>query len=76
MTFAGRGSSFRSGYDLVWVDLLAKRAEQPFHLLVGGGDQIYCYGRVMLLNFCMSGVGQSRPGTRNAGMARAKTPKS
>ncbi|KAI0290515.1 hypothetical protein BC826DRAFT_1092547 [Russula brevipes] len=37
-----RGPGFQSGYDPVWVDLLAKHAEQPFHLLVGGGDQLYC----------------------------------
>ena len=70
------GPGFQSGYDPVWVDLLAKHAEQPFHLLVGGGDQLYCDGCVILLDFCMSRVGtvfQSRPGTRNAGMV--KTPK-
>ncbi|KAJ7752003.1 hypothetical protein B0H16DRAFT_1663119 [Mycena metata] len=33
-----------SGYDPVWIDLLHKHAEQPFHALVGGGDQIYCDG--------------------------------
>lgn len=37
-----RGPGFASGYDPVWTDLLAKHAEQPFHALVGGGDQIYC----------------------------------
>ncbi|KAJ7219131.1 hypothetical protein GGX14DRAFT_434737 [Mycena pura] len=37
-----RGPGFNSGYDPVWVDLLSKHAEQPFHALVGGGDQIYC----------------------------------
>ncbi|KAJ7172632.1 hypothetical protein C8R46DRAFT_158797 [Mycena filopes] len=35
---------FNSGYDPVWIDLLSKHAEQPFHALVGGGDQIYCDG--------------------------------
>ncbi|KAI0253869.1 hypothetical protein BJV78DRAFT_1189908 [Lactifluus subvellereus] len=39
-----RGPGFQSGYDPVWVDLLAKHAEQPFHVLVGGGDQLYCDG--------------------------------
>lgn len=37
-----RGPGFKSGYDPVWMDLLAKHAEQPFHALVGGGDQLYC----------------------------------
>jgi hypothetical protein len=67
-----RGQGFQSGYDPVWVDLLAKHTEQPFHLLVGGGDQLYCDGCVILLNICMSGTGavfQSRPGARIAGMA-------
>ncbi|KAI0060801.1 hypothetical protein BV25DRAFT_1917361 [Artomyces pyxidatus] len=39
-----RGPGFQSGYDPVWVDLLSKHAEQPFHALVGGGDQLYCDG--------------------------------
>ena len=67
-----RGPGFQSGYDPLWVDMLAKHAEQPFHLLVGGGDQLYCDGCVIRLGLCMSGVGivfQSRPGARNAGMA-------
>jgi hypothetical protein len=71
-----RGQGFQSGYDPVWVDLLAKHTDQPFHLLVGGGDQVYCDGCVILLNFCMFGVGivfQSRPGTRNARMDEQKT---
>ena len=51
-----RGPGFQTGYDPVWVDLLAKHAEQPFHLLVGGGDQLYCDGCVILLIPCMSGV--------------------
>ena len=70
-----RGPGFQSGYDPVWVDLLAKHAEQPFHLLVGGGDQIYCDACVVWLNLCVSGVGivfQSRPGTRIAKMAKAQ----
>ncbi|PCH38463.1 hypothetical protein WOLCODRAFT_66563 [Wolfiporia cocos MD-104 SS10] len=40
------GPGFRSGYDPVWTDLLAKHAEQPFHALIGGGDQLYCDGVV------------------------------
>ncbi|GLB35393.1 hypothetical protein LshimejAT787_0209580 [Lyophyllum shimeji] len=36
------GPGFKSGYDPVWIDLLAKHAETPFHALVGGGDQLYC----------------------------------
>ncbi|KAF9009415.1 hypothetical protein BDQ17DRAFT_1348058 [Cyathus striatus] len=37
-----RGPGFKSGYDPLWMDLLNKHAETPFHLLVGGGDQLYC----------------------------------
>ncbi|RDB24282.1 hypothetical protein Hypma_008733 [Hypsizygus marmoreus] len=37
-----RGPGFKSGYDPVWVDLLEKHAETPFHALIGGGDQLYC----------------------------------
>lgn len=37
-----RGPGFRSGYDPMWVDLLQKHSEAPFHVLVGGGDQLYC----------------------------------
>jgi hypothetical protein len=68
-----RGPGFQTGYDPVWVDLLAKHAEQPFHLLIGGGDQLYCDGCVILLILCMSGVRlvfKSRPGTRTARMAK------
>ncbi|KAJ6630651.1 hypothetical protein B0H10DRAFT_1982192 [Mycena sp. CBHHK59/15] len=39
-----RGPGFNSGYDPVWMDLLSKHAQEPFHALVGGGDQIYCDG--------------------------------
>ncbi|KAJ7685037.1 hypothetical protein DFH06DRAFT_969067 [Mycena polygramma] len=39
-----RGPGYNSGYDPVWIDLLSKHAEEPFHVLVGGGDQIYCDG--------------------------------
>jgi hypothetical protein len=74
-----RGQGFQTGYDPVWVDLLAKHAEQPFHLLVGGGDQLYCDGCVILRSLYVSGARlgimfQSRPGTRITGMA--KSPKS
>ena len=37
-----RGPGFSSGADPVWTDLLAKHSETPFHVLVGGGDQLYC----------------------------------
>ncbi|KJA20267.1 hypothetical protein HYPSUDRAFT_68674 [Hypholoma sublateritium FD-334 SS-4] len=37
-----RGPGFASGYDPVWIDLLTKHHAAPFHVLVGGGDQIYC----------------------------------
>ena len=37
-----RGPGFKTGYDPVWMDLLTKHNEQPFHALVGGGDQLYC----------------------------------
>ncbi|KAJ7489860.1 hypothetical protein B0H11DRAFT_2156691 [Mycena galericulata] len=37
-----RGPGFNTGYDPVWMDLLSKH--EPFHVLVGGGDQIYCDG--------------------------------
>ncbi|KAF9050660.1 hypothetical protein BDZ89DRAFT_1057108 [Hymenopellis radicata] len=40
----GFSAGFQSGYDPCWVDLLTKHAEQPFHVLVGGGDQLYCDG--------------------------------
>ena len=46
--FRGPERRFQSGYDPVWVDLLAKHAECPFHLLVGGGDQVYCDRCVIL----------------------------
>ncbi|TDL27575.1 hypothetical protein BD410DRAFT_812553 [Rickenella mellea] len=39
-----RGPGFKTGYDPVWTDLLEKHAEHPFHILVGGGDQLYCDG--------------------------------
>ena len=68
-----RGPGFQTGYDPVWIDLLAKHAEQPFHLLIGGGDQLYCDGYVILLILCTFGLGivfKCRPGTRNARMAK------
>lgn len=37
-----RGPGFKSGYDPVWMDLLAKHSQKPFHCMVGGGDQLYC----------------------------------
>ncbi|PFH52428.1 hypothetical protein AMATHDRAFT_74220 [Amanita thiersii Skay4041] len=37
-----RGPGFKSGYDPLWIDLLTKHAEKPFHVMIGGGDQIYC----------------------------------
>ncbi|EIW84986.1 hypothetical protein CONPUDRAFT_162294 [Coniophora puteana RWD-64-598 SS2] len=37
-----RGPGFKSGYDPMWVDLLQKHVEEPFHAMVGGGDQLYC----------------------------------
>lgn len=37
-----RGPGFSSGYDPLWMDLLAKHQAAPFHVLVGGGDQLYC----------------------------------
>ncbi|KAI0086636.1 hypothetical protein BDY19DRAFT_986462 [Irpex rosettiformis] len=37
-----RGPGFQSGYDPVWVDLLEKHEAQAYHVLVGGGDQLYC----------------------------------
>ncbi|KAI0317869.1 hypothetical protein OF83DRAFT_1083328 [Amylostereum chailletii] len=39
-----RGPGYQSGYDPVWVDLLGKHEERPFHALMGGGDQLYCDG--------------------------------
>ncbi|KAH7912158.1 hypothetical protein BJ138DRAFT_1005044 [Hygrophoropsis aurantiaca] len=37
-----RGPGFKNGYDPMWIDLLQKHAQEPFHVLVGGGDQLYC----------------------------------
>ncbi|KAF8491943.1 hypothetical protein JB92DRAFT_2797405 [Gautieria morchelliformis] len=37
-----RGPGYNNGYDPVWTDLLAKHFEAPYHVLVGGGDQLYC----------------------------------
>ncbi|KAJ3985530.1 hypothetical protein F5890DRAFT_1572885 [Lentinula detonsa] len=39
-----RGPGFQSGYDPCWLDLLTYHYEEPFHVLVGGGDQLYCDG--------------------------------
>ncbi|KAI5124487.1 hypothetical protein M0805_003014 [Coniferiporia weirii] len=41
-----RGPGFESGYDPVWTDLLRNHEHSPFHVLVGGGDQIYCDGLI------------------------------
>ena len=53
-----RGLGFQTGYDPVWVDLLTKHAEQPFHLLIGGGDQLYCDGCVILRSLYVCVWGQ------------------
>ncbi|KAL0947072.1 hypothetical protein HGRIS_013213 [Hohenbuehelia grisea] len=37
-----RGPGFQSGYDPVWVDLLSKHVDEHFHVMIGGGDQLYC----------------------------------
>ncbi|KAF8557334.1 hypothetical protein OG21DRAFT_1475599 [Imleria badia] len=37
-----KGPGFKSGYDPMWFDLLREHAREPFHVLVGGGDQLYC----------------------------------
>ncbi|KAG9318865.1 adenylate cyclase associated N terminal-domain-containing protein [Chiua virens] len=37
-----KGPGYRSGYDPMWFDLLKEHAKKPFHVLVGGGDQLYC----------------------------------
>ncbi|KAJ3726024.1 hypothetical protein C8R42DRAFT_424597 [Lentinula raphanica] len=39
-----RGPGFQSGYDPCWLDLLQHHYHEPFHVLVGGGDQLYCDG--------------------------------
>lgn len=36
--------AFKSGYEPVWADLYNKHMEEPFHMLMGGGDQLYCDG--------------------------------
>ena len=48
------GPGFKSGYDPVWMDLLSKHSEAPFHALVGGGDQLYCDACVFFLSLQMS----------------------
>ena len=45
-----RGPGFQSGYDPCWTDLLTQHVEQPFHALIGGGDQLYCDGWVQLIS--------------------------
>lgn len=37
-----RTDKFKSGFDPLWMDMLQKHQETPFHCMVGGGDQIYC----------------------------------
>ncbi|KAH0827015.1 hypothetical protein J3R83DRAFT_4684 [Lanmaoa asiatica] len=37
-----RGPGYKNGYDPMWFDLLREHAREPFHVLVGGGDQLYC----------------------------------
>ena len=37
-----RGPGFDTGYDPLWVDLLRAHEQQPYHALIGGGDQLYC----------------------------------
>ena len=49
-----RGPGFKSGYDPVWMDLLSKHAKQPFHALVGGGDQLYCDMYALSSSHCIS----------------------
>ncbi|KAF8352304.1 hypothetical protein F5887DRAFT_23349 [Amanita rubescens] len=39
-----RGPGYQSGYDPLWIDLLTKHSQKPFHAVVGGGDQLYCDG--------------------------------
>ncbi|KAL1920335.1 uncharacterized protein VTP21DRAFT_1481 [Calcarisporiella thermophila] len=34
--------SLWGGHDPLWNDFFKKHSEQPYHLMVGGGDQIYC----------------------------------
>jgi hypothetical protein len=67
-----RGPGFRSGYDPCWTDLLAKHAEEPFHVLVGGGDQLYCDGQAFHLQTYISRLIENMPqtnkGTRASGM--------
>ena len=39
---AGVDTEAFNGPSPLWEDLLRKHAEKPIHVLVGGGDQIYC----------------------------------
>ncbi|KIK59848.1 hypothetical protein GYMLUDRAFT_74300 [Collybiopsis luxurians FD-317 M1] len=39
-----RGPGFQTGYDPCWLDLLTHHRSEPFHVMVGGGDQLYCDG--------------------------------
>jgi len=33
-----------NGPDALWTDVLRKHKEAPWHVMLGGGDQIYCDG--------------------------------
>ncbi|KZT44122.1 hypothetical protein SISSUDRAFT_1111790 [Sistotremastrum suecicum HHB10207 ss-3] len=37
-----RRGKFASGFDPVWSDLLERHSRVPYHVLIGGGDQLYC----------------------------------
>ncbi len=54
MIFAAR--DLDSGYDPVWMDLLRAHESVPFHVLVGGGDQIIVTGTFTLLRELDEGV--------------------
>ena len=41
------------GFDKLWKDVAERHKEHPLHLMVGGGDQLYC-DEVR----CMRGVGR------------------
>jgi hypothetical protein len=56
---------------------LVRHAEQPFHLLIGGGDQLYCDGceLSLLREFKVGTLFQSCAGTRNARMGQSSKKK-
>ncbi|EKD05691.1 hypothetical protein A1Q2_00015 [Trichosporon asahii var. asahii CBS 8904] len=33
---------YDTGFSPLWEDVLVKHSEQPYHCMVGGGDQLYC----------------------------------